>query len=432
MSTVGSNERPGFPSLRYADELALRAPDFSADADAALASQFLIMPNVMARKLLNRAARVILTLAIADLADLLHDAETGSGRSAMRSARSLIEHSINLGTVLDDQGDAERYLAHLELGKILVGRSDYVSPILDRKRRSAAKHKAASEAKAAEATWAAAVEKYGADFRRTWHPTDLASRARAQDLDSLYDAYRIASNVAHGSAAGSFGHFQVVRNDIGSYVAGRTPDLIPLALAVGSDAYFVILSRLASQDPPIVVSHAYESLAGFLGRNYAAVWDISRDFRRNVTASFQQRTDSSGLYMVFSRTGHLRWYLAMDAYPSVWWPVVEADDVREIADSLAGVIDQYRASVNIYTEGGQAALFLPGYALPHDPEKRSIPATAIFPRLIPKKDLLEWHVAVGTDADGNYEYSGSVIAPESPERGEELANLLAGATDQTA
>src|SRR5207253_1751324 len=54
-----------------------------------------------------------------------------------------------------------------------------------------------------ESSSTAAVRLYGRQFRRTWSSQDLSTRARRHGLETLYEFYRMASSVLHGTAGGS-------------------------------------------------------------------------------------------------------------------------------------------------------------------------------------------------------------------------------------
>ena len=123
----------------FATTLAQLAPSLAGDIDAAKSAQLHLARMVIEAKKVPRAARLICVLAAGDIGDLLDDVERGAGRSAIRATRSLIEHQVNMHTVLSSDVSADRYMAHLELGPLLL-RDSYEAYYLDRNLARSVKH----------------------------------------------------------------------------------------------------------------------------------------------------------------------------------------------------------------------------------------------------------------------------------------------------
>lgn len=165
-----------------------------------------------------------------------------------------------------------RYMDHLSRGQVLFAESGFAAPPLQGKRRAQANHRQAKLRRTALPAWENALAKYGSQFARAWHPESLAARAEKHDLGDFYDAYRLASNVAHGSSAGSIGNFHINQQGAGSFSMGRNVDLVPLALTVGAEAQFRLLMRLADADSSLPL----DDLLSFLSSELIAISVKSR------------------------------------------------------------------------------------------------------------------------------------------------------------
>lgn len=207
---------------------------------------------VIEAKKVPRAARLICVLAAGDIGDLLDDVERGAGRSAIRATRSLIEHQVNMHTVLSSDVSADRYMAHLELGPLLL-RDSYEAYYLDRNLARSVKHVAKKRARDAQPLWDAALSKYGPSFARQWSERNIRQRSGDAGRLDLYQMFRFASGVAHGSSSGSVGHYELHSDNLATYSAGRLPTLVPVALAYGAEAYLQMLTHLSDAQPDIDV-----------------------------------------------------------------------------------------------------------------------------------------------------------------------------------
>lgn len=398
--------------MRFTEVLKERHPEIEADAESVVASQGVVLSSIIAPEYLNRSGRIIFSLAVSDLGDLMDESIRGSGRAAMRSARSLVEHCINMGTVLADEADAERYLDHLSLGPLLLSEAGYPFLYLNGRERERVEHELNRDRRESKAAWEAALSRYGSGFKRSWHPRNLADRAAEQGGERLYRAYRIASNVAHGSAAGSIGHFRLSRKGRGSYSAGKVPELVPLALLVGADAYLEMLKHAERLDERVDASAGRDWLTHFMDTHYLAIREVARDVVREFTEAFDMEVSFANAYMVFSRSKRVRWYTHVPQMSDRWHPVAASaeDECRELFSALEGLIDTYIEEGGEFNEGGLAALELPKTSMPIDLRKSSVPGNAFFPRLVPSDDLLQWSIVEGIAPDGTLIESGTIVA----------------------
>jgi len=405
-----------WPHLKFEEQLLKRFPDIYDRARMVVTAQRLLMPQIIAQEVYNRAARVILSLAITDFDDLLHDCIRGSGRTAMRSARVLVEHTINIATVTGNEELARRYMDHLSLGDVLMADSEFPSLLLDHDRLAPTKHALKTAGRNALPIWHEALAKHGASFRRSWADRNLADRANMHGYKSLYDAYRIASLVTHGSAAGSSGHFWRTSIGTAAYSVGRSPAMVPLALAVGSTAYINGLHHLRTVDSSVETANAVEWVNKFMGEHYRAIWDLTQQFDRKMRAGLESTSAPNGSsFLAFSRGGKRRWYTTVAVDNDHWYRVAENEFSDKLAEHFGSLIETYRDNFGMFNEGGWAAFELPNRVLNIDASRPSIPATAIFPRMLPSENLQEWRVALGVDGDGDVVFDNFMIgrAPDS-------------------
>lgn len=391
---------PWTPIESYVDVLAREAPDFADGCRQVFARLVVAVGPMMTTETGGRAARLITSLSVSDFDDLCRDVGNGSGRAAMRSARTLIEHTINLATVLGSEEDATRYLRHLERGKILLSETPFLSAGLERRTAMSVEHGQRKMAREAQTVWRDALADYGPTFKRQWDRQSLASRSEQHGLDELYEAYRLGSSVTHGSAAGSFGHFYVMDGDIGSFAMGRSAQLVPLALMLGCQAQFTILDLLEQADPEFDMTGAKSSLSSLLGKYYRTIWRISKDSTSKVVENWQAERDGTTAIMTFSRGGRRRWYVRHNQFTDAWITAKENALTRELEESVARLVHAYNEACGLYSDGGWAALELPRIPLALSDSPKSIPADAIYPRLVPSKDFLEWTVIEGRDITG--------------------------------
>jgi hypothetical protein len=219
------------------------APGFSEAVEVAVVHQQLLMSQIVTAPSVPRSVRLIYSLAASDLGDLFHDALRGAGRSAIRAARSVVEHAINAHSVIYDTDLSDRYMAHLSQGPLLLAELS-IEELVESKVGRSVRHDLNKAAREARPTWDEAVRDFGPPFRKAWAVANLHDRAVTAGSEDLYTFYRLASSVAHGSAAGAAGHYKVHdAGEIATFSVGVSPTLVPVALACGVSGYLGCLKR---------------------------------------------------------------------------------------------------------------------------------------------------------------------------------------------
>ncbi len=192
----------------------------------------------------------IVNQATNDFLDLFYEAMSGRGRPAVRSARTLFEHLVNLRWTTASGAEAERYCEHAAIGELLD--LDLNTPTEDqftghdRKRVRHARKKLERRVRPAAR---AAIKKYGSGFQRSWTQASLRDRATAVGLAGDYDGYRLMSAMIHGSAGGDLGQ----RREIDGHQVVRTGpavDMCPYALQTGLRHFRLIVDEVRAAVGP--------------------------------------------------------------------------------------------------------------------------------------------------------------------------------------
>ena len=229
-----------------------RAPNLDRAIAQVVESQALLVGQILTHATTHIARRIVTNQSVNDLFALLSEVQHGNGRSAIRSARSLVELSINLHAIASDDQAADRYYDHLDLAAILLADLEPGLNLLKRKRRRSYKHRLAKGTQAARNRFASAKKKYGSGFRRGWAPDNLRERARNAGLTDLYEYYTLASLVTHGSAGGSLGVMQPKTGESGyTFRTGPALELVPIALLIGVQAYLALLQGISRFRPDL-------------------------------------------------------------------------------------------------------------------------------------------------------------------------------------
>jgi hypothetical protein len=155
----------------------------------------------------HAADLLVVVQLINDFNETVFDSLSGRGRSALRSARAVFEHVLNLITVLDDPGLADRLIDHWPVGVNLLHQHSPFERRLRGKDLKSYRHRVKVTRRDAASDAKAALDKYGPQFARSWHPTTIRDRAEDAGLGEEYAFYRAASQAAHGSPAGATGTF---------------------------------------------------------------------------------------------------------------------------------------------------------------------------------------------------------------------------------
>jgi hypothetical protein len=171
------------------------APDFVTAVEAIATSVGLVASaafETLSAQGDSASARIF-NQATNDLLDLCFDAVTGRGRSAMRAARALYEHSVNANEVVQSIDSSNRYLDHQAVvGVVRAGMTREADFLLGNDRKSF-DHEVGKLVRASERDARTAVDKYGPSFRRLWAARNLYDMAKDHGLEAGYDFYRVAS-----------------------------------------------------------------------------------------------------------------------------------------------------------------------------------------------------------------------------------------------
>lgn len=322
-----------------------------------------------------RADEVIFTQSVSDLNSLFHELAGGHGRSASRTARTLIENAINMRWVLTNQGEAQRYVEQIDIApKIelsLTETSIWPSNKVARRLRS----KAAHEYKKAKTEVEAILAKHGPRFLRTWTDMTLVDRASRTNLSYLYEAYRALSQVTHGSSGAVLGLRRQIQ---GNTVVRTGPDLsaCPLAYLAGVRAMQEILLDAQKTRPQLDASPTTTSLESLI--------DFWEEYRNGIIKIDNQVwPDESPMHamaiLAVSSTGARRWYWydptifgLIEAYE----PELDEDRESQIAIAVERILDDKSS----FFQGSQqyATIAVADLTVNPRPDRRLLPATALL------------------------------------------------------
>ena len=336
----------------------------------------------------DHAVRLIVAQFATDFVDLLKDIDQARGRSAVRTARSMMEHAINLATVLEDAAEAARYVAHLDLGYILAEDTlplafegwipgDFLRDM---------KHRLKVDAREPRKRFALATERYGRNFRRSWSTKNLHDRAKDQDVLGMYDLYRIASLTAHGSAGATI-HDQRTDGPTTSIGIGMDLKQASLGYFMGLCGVFSVDGLLEQAGIDADWNHLHKATQPLVDR-WGVYWWLTNRYDRN---SYKKALDSlPPTILAISRTGATRWFV--DQPQANQWqrgkPPILGDEqlalVGRISASLRG-----HAYFNKETDAQWIALRMPYVEAPvPDMNVKPIPNDAI--ELLPLPAIAAW------------------------------------------
>lgn len=226
------------------------------------------------------APRMILSHCFNDGQILVNQVAQGDGRSAARTARSIFEHQVNLGTVIGSTSEADRYTASRHVTAARIGDLRYWwLELLDGTERRKEKQRLDKVKRKARQPLAAAKARFdrrGRPFEKNVFTDNLYDRARDLGMQDEYEAYRVLSGVVHGDAGGLLGLSR--SSGVGTiHRLGPDLQLLPLAALYGFRwlADFTLTAHHEFGELPTVKT-ASEVVAGVVGR-----WP---DIRRTAAA----------------------------------------------------------------------------------------------------------------------------------------------------
>lgn len=295
------------------DALATAVPDIVpfvrrvVDESTALAMNFY-------RENPGPAATMIVNQATNDLHDLLLEALELRGRPSVRSARSMVEHAINLRDVVSSSANADRYLAQTAVAGSLEAEAEIGISWLSGATRKAELFRLRKLSRASAGPLQEALAKYGSSFRRSWSQSNLFDRSSTHGLSDLYSFYRLASYFLHGTASGSVG---TVSDAYARTVHRTGPNLIMClpALHEGVRAYLALIDGMLLTGKHLEVDAARQATSTLLG-----LW---ASYRTQVLKLDKQLwPDSVGENVTVLRhwyTGKRDWFIFLPEYDVLLW-----------------------------------------------------------------------------------------------------------------
>ena len=381
MSNVHSAESGGPTGDGYHDWTRMidaKVPGLASAAWAAADSQRILVTQVLPGSEVSSAVKLILNQGVNDFIDLVSNIQDGSGRPAIRASRSLIEHAVNMWTVVENPKQAARYLDHLELGPALMFEQQIGADLLDKVSRRGYLHALKKSGQHARARFEDKVKVYGPSFRRGWADQNLRTRAEAAGLGQLYPYYQLASLIAHGSAGGNVGSRSVDSQNRTTFRTGQALELAPTALEMGMRAQRALLAGLQRELKSLDIATYEAGLSGLfaLWPKYArAISELDKELW--PTGPVQ----APAAMLAISRRGRWNWYVHVPHLKSLLPakdPTLEPhleERLRELTKQLLSDIDQYFGDRRI----NLVDVF--GVQLTVDPSKKSFPDTALMATL---------------------------------------------------
>lgn len=321
----------------WRDEIHERVPDLSLAIRDVVESQILLVSQIASGDRSHRAIRLLYNQVVNDLLGLLDEVGEGSGRPSIRTARTLIEHAINMRTITEDLRTANRYIDHLELGRVLMQEQAIGAEFLNGNERKAFLHSLKKAAVGAKRTFDLAAKEHGKSFQRQWHPKSLRDRANQYELGELYENYQLASLVTHGSSGGIIGTFRTAEDGTPIHRTGQALELAPIAFVLGLKAYSAILDALERVIPDV----DFDLYRRGLTRLIAIYPDYFRALKKIDDELWPTGPVMPPTAMLaIARNGKRKWWLHMISNAELW----EVPEDPALPEFLASGIDQMVAT----------------------------------------------------------------------------------------
>lgn len=342
-----------------------------------------LAPQLLTNDDVPYALRIIVAQALNDFIGLLADLGEGSGRSAMRAARALVEHGVNAHTVAASDTDAQRYLDHLDQARAIVWSLEPGADLLPAAERRGYRHRLRKAGQVAQRRFDAAIARYGSPFRRGWNTSNLRDRANQFGLGDLYDYYRLGSLVAHGAAGGSLGMSRDPEPGLTTFRIGPALELAPIAYLAGLRGYREVLRATQSSTPALNVqafSVALDGLTEVWPEYYAAIRKLDESLWPD------HPVHPPITVFAFARNREERWFIHLP-HQGLLIPAERPAIPSETEATLAKLVDDVLAHKQHMFSGTQrfVATAIPGLTVKPLGEKRPIPDTAVL--VVPETEL---------------------------------------------
>lgn len=368
--------RPGIHELDVSEMLRTQLPAFQEATTAVTYEQLALVGQVASDAGTHESIRLLFNLAVNDFRDLVGDLDMGSGRSAMRAARAVIEHAINLHTVVDSLKEASRYLEHLDQGSAIAVNLATGANRLDARTRSSYLHALRKRGTAAARRFEAAVDEHGSWFQRGWTQGTAKDRADRFGLENLYDYYRLASLVTHGSAGGSLGSVRDHPDGYRIYRTGAALELAPVAMWAGIRGHREVLTALQRVRPDIDID-AYTSALDEFDHLWADYFEALTQIDKELWPT--ERVQPPVAVLAFSQATTRRWYLHLPMTACLI-QAKEPDLPDWMEERVTGLIDKMIAEQPYLFRPDQywITVAIAGVTVTPVDDARAIPDSALF------------------------------------------------------
>lgn len=308
-----------------------------------------------------------------DFHDLGNELESGRGRAATRTARALIEHTINFYSIISDEAALKRYGEQFSVSVVFEKNARIGADELPKKERKVYVDSLEKAAKEHQERNDTALAAYGSSFRRQWNTENLYDRAVRHGIDDLYDYYKMASVVMHGSSGGARGTlFSIEGQSI--YRLGPAINLCPLAYHEGVRAFSVLIEKIHEVFP--------SAGAGELTKKVSTLRSLWPKYRKGVLALDKELTPNSAFEVahccaLISGTGTVKW--AIVSPNSGWIMFCEEPDSYKEAGRYKDSIQQMRKQVSEnFDHDHWEPIGLPGESLTPLPGGKKYPLSNFF------------------------------------------------------
>ncbi|MET9629545.1 DUF5677 domain-containing protein [Lentzea sp. NPDC006480] len=252
----------------------------------------------------HRAASVVFNQASSDFINLWSELADGNGRSAVRTARSLIEHAVNMADVVSNSSRAERYMDHLGFAAEFLNEFELGLDTLKRSERRKAKEQRRHGLRKVASQLVGHLGRYGKGFRASWSEMNLKDRTVKFQLDEFYPAYRLCSLFIHGASGGELG----LSRQIGDQRVIRTGPAIhlcPFAYITGIRAMQEVLKQASIVEPTLDSSPFSDAL-----ENLAKAWPLYVEVMNKIDREIWPDTPPPPpmTVLAIAQNGTQRWY----------------------------------------------------------------------------------------------------------------------------
>lgn len=285
----------------------------------------------------HRAESVVFNQAVSDFIGLCWELGAGNGRSAVRTARSLIEHAVNMADVTSSGARASRYMDHLGFSAEFINDFDLGMDILSRVERRKIEKRRQHAVKKVAKSLADHLKAYGSRFRSSWSEKNLKDRARDFGLDEFYPAYRLCSLFIHGASGAEIGLSKSI-GDMRVIRTGPAINLCAFAYITGVRAIQKVVDLATPVEPLLDPAPLADAL-----ENMAKAWPIySRAMEELDKEIWPEAPPLPPMaILAIARNGAQRWYW----HSPIAQALIEAEP-PELEEKYKLSVEKFKAEVN--------------------------------------------------------------------------------------